>query len=564
MLFSRPDESLAKLDALDKSQAVIEFNLDGTIVTANKNFLSALGYTLDEIKGKHHRMFVDPEDAKSPSYQAFWDKLRSGQYDAGEYKRIGKGGKEVWIQASYNPILDKNGKPIKVVKFATDITAAKLKNADYEGQLGAISKSQAVIEFNMDGTIITANKNFLSALGYTLDEIQGKHHRMFVTPDESSAPAYQAFWDRLRSGHYDAGEYKRIGKGGKEIWIQASYNPIFDMNGKPFKVVKYATDITDAKLKTADFQGQIDAIGKSQAVIEFNMDGTIITANQNFLATMGYTLAEVQGKHHRIFVAPEEAGSLDYQMFWDKLRAGQYDARAYKRIARNGNEVWIQASYNPIFDMNGKPFKVVKYATDITQVVEIGGLSEETSASTQTVAAAIEEMSSSIAEISRSMSMATNSTSDISRITTEAAGASEQLIKTTSQMENIISIINEIAEQTNLLALNATIEAARAGELGKGFAVVASEVKNLAGQTAKATEDVAREIKNVQSASQSLQNNIVSISGAVETVNNNVSTVASAIEEQSAVTTEISSNTDKVAVLVQDITDRIKSLSKAG
>ncbi len=564
MLFSRPDESLAKLDALDKSQAVIEFNMDGTIVTANKNFLSALGYTLDEIKGKHHRMFVDPEDAKSPSYQAFWDKLRSGQYDAGEYKRIGKGGKEVWIQASYNPILDKNGKPIKVVKFATDITAAKLKNADYEGQLGAISKSQAVIEFNMDGTIITANKNFLSALGYTLDEIQGKHHRMFVTPDESSAPAYQAFWDRLRSGHYDAGEYKRIGKGGKEIWIQASYNPIFDMNGKPFKVVKYATDITDAKLKTADFQGQIDAIGKSQAVIEFNMDGTIITANQNFLATMGYTLAEVQGKHHSIFVAPEEAGSRDYQMFWDKLRAGQYDARAYKRIAKSGKEVWIQASYNPIFDMNGKPFKVVKYATDITQVVEIGGLSEETSASTQTVAAAIEEMSSSIAEISRSMSMATNSTSDISRITTEAAGASEQLIKTTSQMENIISIINEIAEQTNLLALNATIEAARAGELGKGFAVVASEVKNLAGQTAKATEDVAREIKNVQSASQSLQNNIVSISGAVETVNNNVSTVASAIEEQSAVTTEISSNTDKVAVLVQDITDRIKSLSKAG
>lgn len=309
---------------------------------------------------------------------------------------------------------------------------------------------------------------------------------------------------------------------------------------------------------------QLNALDKSQAIIEFNLDGTIINANENFLSTMGYTLAEVQGKHHRIFVEPEEAGSRDYQMFWDKLRAGQYDARAYKRIAKNGNEVWIQASYNPILDMNGKPFKVVKYATDITQVVEIGGLSEETSASTQTVAAAIEEMSSSIAEISRSMSMATNSTSDISRITTEAAGASEQLIKTTSQMENIISIINEIAEQTNLLALNATIEAARAGELGKGFAVVASEVKNLAGQTAKATEDVAREIKNVQSASQSLQSNIVSISGAVETVNNNVSTVASAIEEQSAVTTEISSNTDKVAVLVQDITDRIKSLSKAG
>lgn len=562
MFFSQSADLLGKLEAINKVQAIIEFGLDGTIITANENFLKTLGYTLAEIQGKHHSIFIDSKEVQSSEYQTFWNKLGEGQYIAGEFKRLGKGGKEVWIQASYNPILDKKGNPFKVVKYAINITDTKLKTADYEGQIKAISKAQAVIEFNLDGTIITANENFLTTLGYTLTEIQGKYHRMFMPGNQAESMEYKTFWDKLRAGQYYADEYKRIGKNGKEVWLQASYNPIFDMNGKPFKVVKYAIDITDAKLKAADNDGQLKAISKAQAVIEFNLDGTIVTANENFLKTLGYTLPEIQGKHHSIFVDQKEVQSPEYQMFWNKLRAGQYDARAYKRIAKNGEEVWIQASYNPIFDMNGNPFKVVKYATDITRVVQIGGLSEETSASTQTVASAVEEMSASIEEISRSMSLTNSSTAEISTMTSEASAASEQLIKTTGEMENIINIINEIAEQTNLLALNATIEAARAGEMGKGFAVVASEVKNLAGQTAKATEDVAREIKSVQLASKSLQGNITSIASAVDTVDNYVSTTAGAIEEQSTVTKEISNNTVKVAQLVQDISDRIKSLSQ--
>lgn len=563
MFFSNQSDLLGQIEAINKVQAVIQFKPDGTILTANQNFLKALGYDLAEIQGKHHSIFVDPDYARSADYQNFWNKLRSGQYDAGEYKRIGKGGKEIWIQASYNPIFDKKGNLIKIIKYAIDITNSRLKSADYEGQLKAISKAQAVIEFNLDGTIINANENFLTTLGYTLTEIKGKHHRMFVEPEYAQSREYQNFWNNLQSGKFEAGEYKRIGKNGKEVWIQASYNPIYDMNGKPFKVVKYATDITASKLKAAGDEGQLNAISKAQAVIEFNMDGTIITANENFLATLGYTLNEIQGKHHRMFVAPEDVNTPEYQMFWDKLRAGQYDSRAYRRIAKNGDEVWIQASYNPIFDMNGKPFKVVKYATDITRIVQIGGLSEETSANTQTVASAVEEMSASIEEISRSMSLTNNSTAEISTMTAEASAASEQLMKTTGEMESIINIINDIAEQTNLLALNATIEAARAGEMGKGFAVVASEVKNLAGQTAKATEDVAREIKSVQQASKSLQGNISSISSAVGTVDSYISTTAGAIEEQSAVTKDISNNTARVAQLVQDISDRIKGLSEA-
>ena len=233
-----------QLAAIHKSQAVIEFTLDGTILAANDNFLKTLGYSLDEVRGQHHSMFVDPAYRTSAEYKRFWEKLGRGEFDAGQYKRIAKGGKEIWIQASYNAILDGRGRPFKVVKYASDITEQKMRNADFEGQLAAIGKAQAVIEFTLEGKILTANQNFLSVLGYSLDEIRGQHHSMFVEPSHRATDEYRRFWEKLGRGEYDAGQYKRIGKGGKEIYIQASYNPIMDMSGKPFKVVKYATDVT--------------------------------------------------------------------------------------------------------------------------------------------------------------------------------------------------------------------------------------------------------------------------------------------------------------------------------
>ena len=226
--------------------------MDGTIITANENFCNAVGYSLDEIKGQHHRMFVEREYGESMAYRDFWQKLNRGEYETAEYKRVAKGGREIWIQASYNPILDLNGKPFKVVKYATEVTQAKLANANFEGQINAISKSLAVIEFNMDGTIITAIENFLCTVGYRLEEIRGEHHRMFVGEEYSESLEYKAFWERLRRGEYESSEYKRYGKGGHEIWIQASYNPILDLNGKPFKVVKFATDITQQKVQAEE------------------------------------------------------------------------------------------------------------------------------------------------------------------------------------------------------------------------------------------------------------------------------------------------------------------------
>ncbi|MER2493848.1 methyl-accepting chemotaxis protein [Catenovulum sediminis] len=234
--------------ALDKSQAVIEFALDGTIVHANNNFLRAMGYSLDEIKGQHHSIFVEPDYAKSVEYSAFWRKLNSGNFVADEFPRIAKGGREVWIQATYNPVFDEHGEIIKIVKFATDITSQKKKSADLAGQIEAINRSQAVISFNLDGTIIDANENFLATLGYSLREVQGQHHSIFVSEKVKQSKAYEQFWFKLRQGEFVSGEFQRVGKNGRDVWIQASYNPILDIHGNPYKVVKFATDITEQKL----------------------------------------------------------------------------------------------------------------------------------------------------------------------------------------------------------------------------------------------------------------------------------------------------------------------------
>lgn len=482
-----------KLAAIDRVQAVIEFELDGTIITANQNFLDAVGYTRGEIEGQHHRMFVEPTYGSSADYGRFWEQLRAGQFQAGEFKRVAKGGREIWIHASYNPILDDDGRPMRVVKFATDITAQKLQAADYQGQIEAIGKSQAVIEFDLDGTIRSANENFLATLGYRLDEIRGQHHRMFAEPSYAASPAYREFWEKLSRGEYQAGEYRRLGKNGREVWIQASYNPILDMNGRPFKVVKYAVDITAEKARAADYQGQIEAIGKAQAVIEFELDGTIRTANANFLTTLGYALEEIKGRHHRMFVDPAYAESPEYRAFWERLARGEYQAGEYQRIGKAGKEVWIQASYNPILDATGRPFKVVKYATDVSDrkaavratCSSLASLAEgdltasmegafegdfaELQASLNTT---ITQLRSFVTQILDSVSKISNATNDIaagsadlSQRTEEQAASLEETAATMEELTTTVTQNADNARQANQLAQEAHQQAERGGSV---------------------------------------------------------------------------------------------------
>ncbi|WP_336458915.1 PAS domain S-box protein [Frigidibacter sp. MR17.24] len=366
--------------AIDKALCLIWFSPDGIIEDVNDNFLRAAGYGRDGVVGRHHHLLVEEHYARSPDYRAFWHGLKQGRAQKGTFMRLGKSGRPFWLEASYIPLAGPDGRIERIVKLAHDVTVDRLATADHLGRLEAISQSHAIIEFELDGTILDANANFLKATGYALNEIRGRHHSMFVPPKDAAGEAYAHFWEKLCAGDVESGEFYRIGKDGRELWFQASYSPVLDAARRPVKIIKYATDVTERKRRSVDHNGQLTALTRTQAVIEFSLDGTVLTANENFLDLFGYEMSEIQGQHHRMFVAPGDMSGEAYAVFWRKLRQGQFQEAQYRRVAKGGEEVWIQASYNPIFDPYGNPFKVVKFATDITESkrAEVGEADRET------------------------------------------------------------------------------------------------------------------------------------------------------------------------------------------
>jgi methyl-accepting chemotaxis protein len=475
------------LSALGRSLAIIEFEPGGTILNANENFCAAMGYGLSEIKGQHHSMFVEPSAVRSPDYKDFWARLDRGEFDAREYRRLAKGGREVWIQASYNPVRNASGKVFKIIKVATDITADKLRTADFESKINAISRVQAVIEFL---------PNFLGALGYRLDEIQGQHHRMFVDNAEARSGEYQDFWAKLNRGEFVAAEFKRIAKGGREIWIQASYNPVFDMNNKVIKVVKFATDISERVAAVND---------------------------------IAHGLAKLADKdlEHRItrtFGAAFEPLRLDFNRSADNLQG------TLAQIAEGTGTIFSGAQ-----EMSGG-------ADDLSRRTEQQAASlEETAAALDEITATVRTTSEGALharEVVAAAKADAERSSDVVRQAVEAMGQIEHSAREVSQ---IIGVIDEIAFQTNLLALNAGVEAARAGDAGRGFAVVASEVRALAQRSAEA----AKEIKALISTSTTQVNTGVGlvgetgealqrIAGQITDINGVVSEIAASAQEQAA------------------------------
>jgi methyl-accepting chemotaxis protein len=524
--FTRKSESDtdATLAALSRSQALIEFSPDGTVLTANENFLAAMGYTLDEIAGKHHRIFVEPDYAHSPAYADFWRRLGQGEYDAAEYKRLGKGGREVWIQASYNPVLDKSGAVVKVVKIATDVTTQKLAATDIRSQMDAISRVQAVIEFKLDGTILTANENFCRAMGYGLDEIVGRHHRMFVDPAYAQSAEYHEFWETLRRGEFRSAEYRRLGKGGREVWIQASYNPILDLNGKPYKVVKFATDATDATARKEAVKVLGEQLGK---LAEGDLTATIDSAFQG-------DLEKVRQAYN---------GTVNRMMdIVGRLRA----ASAQLKTATGE----ILSGANDLADRTTKQAAAV----------------EQTSAALEQLTSTVSENAARATSATEKARLVSATASATNGVMAQANDAMERISSSSTKISNIIGLIDDIAFQTNLLALTASVEAARAGDAGKGFAVVAVEVRRLAQSAASASADVKALIeessaevltgsRRVSEATQKVTSMLDSINEnetLIEQITRSTGEQASALREVQAAVKQVDEMTQHNAALVEE------------
>ena len=532
-LSDRERTDAALLRGLHQVQGVCTFELDGTLIEGNAKFAAIFGYTPDVLPGLHHDTLVPKDVLETEAHLELWPALRQGEVRSGTFRRCAKGAaREVWIHGDYVPLVDEDGEVYGVGLLCGDITSYVVRNADHEGQIAAIQSSQAVISFEMDGTIREANENFLQTLGYTAAEIQGQHHSIFVRPEERSAPEYRALWQALRRGEAQTGSFRRIGKDGREVWIQGSYTPIRNLAGKPFKVVKYASDITERVQRRRALEAGVEEI---LAVVA--------------AASKGDLTRELQLRTDQ----PE--GRLA-----DALRSLLSDFRGSIREIAQASEA-VAAAATQVASVSRQ--MAVNAADTSEHAISSSAAAEQVDANVKTIATSVDEMNESITEVAAGAGQAAEVAMAAVTMARETDENMRSLRDSSASIDAIVKVVTSITQQTNLLALNATIEAARAGEAGKGFAVVASEVKELAKQTAAATEDISRKVADIQSKTKVALGSIDQIKSTIDVINETQTTIASAMEEQTATTSEIARSLTEASSGTTEISSGVATVARA-
>lgn len=583
-------------EAIYQSQAIVEYDTDGRITHASPLFLSLIGLEIGNILNKEDSSFIQEEIASDLQRKQMWKKLRDGEPQTGEFKWVGKNDKEVWFQSSYFSLRDESGKVVKIIQLANDITMVK---TELKVRTDIMNLTSIVSEANLKGDILSLNDKFVEVSKYSREELLGKPHNTTRSPDMPKE-VFKEMWATIGRGKMFRGIVKNRAKDGTPYYVDAVIAPILGENGKPKKYLGVRYDITETELERQNMRGVLRAIDGSFAFTEYDIAGNTISGNRIFLDLFGYHESEIKGIHHRQFCEKAYANSSDYEKSWRELNEGRSQSGVYKQITKTGKELYLQAVYAPVADETGRVKKIVMIATDSTALHHMiatltetatglatsaeslkanaaiindnakrtsadssvaASSSEQLSVGVQTVAASTEEMVASIREISRSSNESAEMSKETLRNAIEANKIMQMLGNSSNEIGNVIKVISSIAQQTNLLALNATIEAARAGDAGKGFAVVANEVKELAKQTAKATEDITGKIGSIQKSTSSAVEAIGSISSAMEKLNSISGAIAAAIEEQTATTNEVSRVIGESKLGVQNIAQVIQAVS---
>ena len=424
-------------------------------------------------------------------------------------------------------------------KLKAELQACQMQLAQAQAFIDAVKVGVATISFTPSGEILEANPLFLSVVGYSEQEVIGKHHRIFCDAHYAQSSSYAQFWEQLRQGHSHSGIYQRIDKHGRELWLEATYFPV-KVEGKVVRVVKIASDVTESYQQLSRQKAIISALDRALAIIEFTPKGEIVTANQNFLSCVGYSLSQLKGQHHRLFC--DESFYREQPHFWDDLAHGQLKSGLFSRRDSHGNEIWLEATYNPIKDESGKVVKVIKFASEVTERIKRAQAVSEAANIAQTISQETTRFAETGSEL---LAASVAISSAISEQVSRTSGLIGQLNEQSKSIEAIVSTISSIAEQTNLLALNAAIEAARAGDQGRGFAVVADEVRQLAARTSLSTGEIASVVQKNRELTAQITGNINEVATSAQRGKEQigeVSGVMSQIEQGAINVTETVSN----------------------